>query len=236
MPLADQLTIARAASVVLVVVLFEWNFENHLYWATAVFVAAMATDQIDGWLARRQGHTSALGSMLDPVADKVLVLAMLIMVVGAGAFPAWMVALIVAREFLVSGPAPGGDRARRRHPGEGPRQAEDMGAGRRGHDRRLRRGRRVERRRRVVGAARRARLHARVRARLRAGGAAPPQRARRRPRTALVLVRGVGQPGVPPRASRLERFRREAPRRLPRSRRAPPATARDGSRRPRGAA
>ena len=103
MPLADQLTVARAASVVLVIALFQWDFENHLYWATAVFAAAMATDQIDGWLARRQGHTSALGSMLDPVADKVLVLAMLIMVVGAGAFPAWMVALIVAREFLVSG-------------------------------------------------------------------------------------------------------------------------------------
>jgi CDP-diacylglycerol---glycerol-3-phosphate 3-phosphatidyltransferase len=103
MPLADQLTVARAASVVLVIALFQWDFENHLYWATAVFAAAMATDQVDGWLARRQGHTSALGSMLDPVADKVLVLAMLIMVVGAGAFPAWMVALIVARELLVSG-------------------------------------------------------------------------------------------------------------------------------------
>jgi CDP-diacylglycerol--glycerol-3-phosphate 3-phosphatidyltransferase len=103
MPLADQLTIARAASVALVIVLFEWNFENHLYWATAVFIVAMSTDQIDGWLARRQGHTSALGSMLDPVADKILVLAMLILVVGTGTFPAWMVALIVAREFLVSG-------------------------------------------------------------------------------------------------------------------------------------
>ena len=103
MPLADQLTIARAASVVVVIALFQWDFENHLYWATAVFAAAMTTDQIDGWLARRQGQTSALGSVLDPVADKVLVLAMLIMVVGAGAFPAWMVALIVAREFLVSG-------------------------------------------------------------------------------------------------------------------------------------
>ena len=103
MTLADQLTVARAASVVLVVALFQWDFENHLYWATAVFIAAMATDQVDGWVARRQGHTSTLGSVLDPVADKILVLAMLIMVVGAGAFPAWMVALIVTREFLVSG-------------------------------------------------------------------------------------------------------------------------------------
>ena len=103
MNLADQLTVARAASVVLVVALFEWDFPNHLYWATAVFIAAMATDQVDGWVARRQGHSSTLGSVLDPVADKILVVAMLIMVVGTGVFPAWMVALIVAREFLVSG-------------------------------------------------------------------------------------------------------------------------------------
>ena len=103
MSTADQLTVARAASVVLVIALFEWEFANHLYWATAVFIAAMATDQIDGWLARRQGGSSVLGSVLDPVADKVLVMAMLIMVLWAGAFPGWMVALIVVREFLVSG-------------------------------------------------------------------------------------------------------------------------------------
>jgi CDP-diacylglycerol--glycerol-3-phosphate 3-phosphatidyltransferase len=103
MSLADQLTVARAVSVVVVIGLFQWDFTNHLYWATAVFAAAMATDQIDGWLARRQGGSSALGSVLDPVADKVLVMAMLIMVLAAGAFPGWMVALIVAREFLVSG-------------------------------------------------------------------------------------------------------------------------------------
>ena len=103
MTLADQLTVARAASVVLVVALFEWDFPNHLYWATTVFIVAMATDQVDGWVARRQGHTSTLGSVLDPVADKILVVAMLIMVVGTGVFPAWMVTLIVAREFLVSG-------------------------------------------------------------------------------------------------------------------------------------
>jgi CDP-diacylglycerol--glycerol-3-phosphate 3-phosphatidyltransferase len=102
MTLADQLTIARAASVVAVIVLFLWEFPGNEYWATSVFIAAMTTDQIDGWLARRQGHTSVLGSVLDPVADKILVLAVLIMVVGEGSFPAWMVALVVARELLVS--------------------------------------------------------------------------------------------------------------------------------------
>jgi CDP-diacylglycerol---glycerol-3-phosphate 3-phosphatidyltransferase len=103
MSLADQLTVARAAAVVVVIALFESNIAHNEYWATAVFVAAMATDQVDGWLARRQGKSSPLGTVLDPVADKILVIAMLIMVVGTGVFPAWMVALIVTREFLVSG-------------------------------------------------------------------------------------------------------------------------------------
>jgi CDP-diacylglycerol--glycerol-3-phosphate 3-phosphatidyltransferase len=99
----DQLTVARALAVPIVVVLFTWDFEDHAYWATAVFVVAMATDQVDGWLARRRNQTSALGALLDPIADKVLVLATLVMLVGEGVAPAWMVAAIVAREFLVSG-------------------------------------------------------------------------------------------------------------------------------------
>jgi CDP-diacylglycerol---glycerol-3-phosphate 3-phosphatidyltransferase len=103
MSLADQLTVARAASVPFVIVLFAWDFPGHAYWATGLFIAAMATDQIDGWLARRQGRTSQLGSLLDPVADKILVLSVLIVLVGEGVFPGWMVALIVVRELLVSG-------------------------------------------------------------------------------------------------------------------------------------
>ncbi len=103
MSLPDQLTVARIAAVPIVVLLFAWDFPNHAYWATAVFVVAMATDQIDGWLARRRGTSSPLGTLLDPVADKVLVLATLVMLVGEGVAPAWMVALIVVREILVSG-------------------------------------------------------------------------------------------------------------------------------------
>jgi CDP-diacylglycerol--glycerol-3-phosphate 3-phosphatidyltransferase len=63
----------------------------------------MVTDWFDGRLARRSGRTSALGSLLDPVADKLLVLTVMIMLVGEGVFDAWMVAAIVARELLVSG-------------------------------------------------------------------------------------------------------------------------------------
>ena len=103
MTLPDQLTLARALAVPVVVLLFAWEFADHAYWATAVFVVAMATDQIDGWLARRRGETSTFGSLLDPMADKALVLAALVMLIEEGVAPAWMVALIVVREVLVSG-------------------------------------------------------------------------------------------------------------------------------------
>lgn len=103
MTVPDQLTLTRALAVPVVIVLFAWDFPNHAYWATAVFVVAMATDQIDGWLARRWNQTSAFGSLLDPVADKILVMAALVMLIAEGVAPAWMVAAIIAREFLVSG-------------------------------------------------------------------------------------------------------------------------------------
>src|SRR5439155_372272 len=103
MSLADQLTVARGSAVPFVVVLYAWSFPGHAYWATGLFIAAMATDQLDGWLARRQGHSTALGSLLDPVADKILVLAVLIVLIDEDVFRGWMVAAIVAREFLVSG-------------------------------------------------------------------------------------------------------------------------------------
>ena len=103
MGLPDQLTVARAASVPVVVLLYALDFEGHNYWATAVFAVAMATDQVDGWLARRRNETSAFGSLLDPIADKVLVLAALVMLIAEGVAPAWMIAAIVAREIAVSG-------------------------------------------------------------------------------------------------------------------------------------
>jgi CDP-diacylglycerol---glycerol-3-phosphate 3-phosphatidyltransferase len=99
---ANQLTLARTAAVPAVILLFAWDFPHHDYWATAVFAVAMATDYLDGWFARRSGESSDLGRLLDPVADKILVLAALIMLVDR-VLPAWMVAAIVVREFLVSG-------------------------------------------------------------------------------------------------------------------------------------
>jgi CDP-diacylglycerol--glycerol-3-phosphate 3-phosphatidyltransferase len=103
MSFADQLTIARAVSVPIVVALFAVSFTHHDYWATAVFCVAMATDWFDGRIARRSGRSSSIGSLLDPVADKLLLLATLIVLIDQAVFPAWMVAAIVARELLISG-------------------------------------------------------------------------------------------------------------------------------------
>jgi len=102
MSLADQLTVARAAAVPVVALLFVWDFQWHNYWATGLFCLAMSTDWLDGRIARSRGRTSELGSLLDPVADKLLVLTVLIVLIE-DVFPAWMVAAIVARELLVSG-------------------------------------------------------------------------------------------------------------------------------------
>jgi CDP-diacylglycerol--glycerol-3-phosphate 3-phosphatidyltransferase len=89
--------------VPVIVLLYAWDFPGHAYWATAAFCVAMATDWFDGRIARSRGRSSALGSLLDPVADKVLVLAVLVMLVDERVAPGWMVAAIVVRELLVSG-------------------------------------------------------------------------------------------------------------------------------------
>jgi CDP-diacylglycerol--glycerol-3-phosphate 3-phosphatidyltransferase len=103
MSFADQLTLTRVALAPVVVLLFAIEFDNHNYWATALFCVAMSTDWFDGKVARRSGRTSSFGSLLDPVADKVLVLGTLIVLLDQHVFPAWMVAAIVGRELLVSG-------------------------------------------------------------------------------------------------------------------------------------
>src|SRR5256714_5418963 len=100
--LPDTLTVARAASVPFVVLLYAWNFDGHNYWATALFAAAMATDWFDGRIALSSGRSSPLGSPLDPAAGKILVLAGLVRLVEQRVVPGWGVALIVVRELLVT--------------------------------------------------------------------------------------------------------------------------------------
>jgi CDP-diacylglycerol--glycerol-3-phosphate 3-phosphatidyltransferase len=71
--------------------------------ALAIFLAASATDLLDGYLARRWKQVTTVGTLLDPIADKLLISAALIALVQVRAVPAWMVILIVGREFAVTG-------------------------------------------------------------------------------------------------------------------------------------
>jgi CDP-diacylglycerol--glycerol-3-phosphate 3-phosphatidyltransferase len=71
--------------------------------ALAVFLAAAATDMLDGYLARRWGQITTVGTLLDPIADKLLISAALISLVKLGAVSTWLVILIISREFAVSG-------------------------------------------------------------------------------------------------------------------------------------
>jgi len=71
--------------------------------ALAIFLSAAATDLLDGYLARRWKQVTTIGTLLDPIADKLLVSAALISLVQVRALPGWMAILIIGREFAVSG-------------------------------------------------------------------------------------------------------------------------------------
>ena len=103
MNLPLSLTLLRIFFVPLVVVLLLTKGHNMDGWAVGVFLAAAATDLLDGHLARRRGQITKLGILLDPVADKLLTSAAFISLVERGYAPAWIVVIIVGREFAVSG-------------------------------------------------------------------------------------------------------------------------------------
>lgn len=102
--LANTVTLSRIALVPVVVVLYLAEFPNHYLWTAAVFTIASISDWLDGYLARRLNQTSEFGAFLDPVADKLLVALVLVLLV-ANYSTVWFimpVSIIVGREILVS--------------------------------------------------------------------------------------------------------------------------------------
>ena len=97
MTLANALTAARAILVVPVIGLIAIGEAPS---ALVVFLAAAATDAVDGALARRRGGTTALGAALDPLADKILVVGALTALAVRGIAPAWALVLILVRELV----------------------------------------------------------------------------------------------------------------------------------------
>ena len=101
--LPNSLTLFRVACIpVLVILLF---FPNKLtsFLAALVFALASISDLLDGFLARRQQLVTTFGKFLDPLADKLIVSAALIMLIPLGRAPAWMVVVIVGRELAITG-------------------------------------------------------------------------------------------------------------------------------------
>ena len=103
--MANYVTIARLLAVPVIILLLQQNNVGFgaSALATAVYFVAALTDLLDGYLARKYNLVSTLGKFLDPLVDKLLVSSALIMMIPLGRVPAWVVFMILAREFAVTG-------------------------------------------------------------------------------------------------------------------------------------
>ena len=109
MNLPNSLTVTRIFLVPLLIVVLLTKFEGRMILGVrkeligaAIFGIASLTDFLDGYLARRRGQVTALGQFIDPFADKLLTISAFISLVQMDLAPAWMVAIIVGREFAVT--------------------------------------------------------------------------------------------------------------------------------------
>ncbi len=97
------LTLMRIAVIPLMVYLLLTGERESSFWAAALFSAASFTDWLDGFVARKMGIVTVFGKFLDPIADKLVVMAALIMIIPLERVPAWMVLVILGREIIITG-------------------------------------------------------------------------------------------------------------------------------------
>lgn len=103
MNLANKITLLRVLMVPLFLIVLYSNFENSVIIAGIIFVIASLTDMLDGYIARSRNLVTNFGKFVDPLADKVLASAALIALVDMGEISGWIVVIIIAREFTVTG-------------------------------------------------------------------------------------------------------------------------------------
>lgn len=110
MNLPNKLTIFRIILVPIMVIIPFFKIQGEIlgipieYWIIdLIFIIASITDKLDGYLARKNNQVTTFGKFLDPLADKILVLAAMIMLVEISKLPAWIPIIVLAREFIVSG-------------------------------------------------------------------------------------------------------------------------------------
>ncbi len=103
MNLANKITLFRVLLIPIFMVVLFSNFTNNTYIAALIFAIASATDGLDGYIARSRNQVTTFGKFIDPLADKLLVSAALISMVQLGKVSAWIVVVIIAREFTITG-------------------------------------------------------------------------------------------------------------------------------------
>ena len=101
--LPNQLTLARLAVVPFLLVAYPMDYRPLKIFCAFVFLAAALTDALDGWLARRRQTTSALGALLDPIADKALIAASLVLLANEESLWTWVIGLLLVRDIAISG-------------------------------------------------------------------------------------------------------------------------------------
>ena len=106
MNLPNKLTLLRVCLIPVFLILYPYHLFGEpvsRYMALGVFIIASLTDFLDGYIARSRNLVTNFGKLMDPMADKLLVSAAFIAMVQIGSLPAWVVIIIISREFLITG-------------------------------------------------------------------------------------------------------------------------------------
>ena len=100
---ANKLTMVRVILIPIFLLLLYFEFTYNTYIALAVFIIAALTDVADGIVARSRNQVTDFGKFMDPLADKILTFAAMLWFIEIGLMPAWLVLIVIIREFMVTG-------------------------------------------------------------------------------------------------------------------------------------
>ena len=106
MNLANKLTMLRILMIPVFIAVLVYSKDRDIvyrYIALGIFVMASATDALDGYVARKYNMITDFGKLMDPLADKILVSSALIILIELGSISSWIVSIVIAREFIISG-------------------------------------------------------------------------------------------------------------------------------------
>ena len=106
MNLANKLTMLRILMIPVFIAVLVYSKDRDIvyrYIALGIFIIASATDALDGYVARKYNMITDFGKLMDPLADKILVSSALIILIELGNISSWVVSIVIAREFIISG-------------------------------------------------------------------------------------------------------------------------------------